>query len=270
MELLLLILKVILFVLLTVLGIVLLLLMMVLFIPIRYQLEGEIQENHKMELKGSLRYFFSIIKVLFTYQDNAFNVSFFVLGFQKKKKQSEEEISVEDEDEAEIGQETTKIEYSMEPSASSTQTKNVKESLEEATLKTDKIDNRKKQISKDRFVYWKQQLTNEHNKSVLNKLLEELRYLLRHFKFRKIKTNLVFAAGDPALTGQIFGILCMIPILYQYEFRIVPDFESDNPYLKGTFWIAGRIRLVHVLITVLRLLFDEEVRIRIKNMKAAI
>ena len=47
------------------------------------------------------------------------------------------------------------------------------------------------------------------------------------------------------------------------------SFESDNPYLKRTFWIAGRIRLVHVLATILRLLFDEEVRERIKNMKSA-
>ncbi len=268
MELLLFILKVILIVLLAALGIILLLLVMVLFLPIRYQLAGEIQENHELELKGSLRYCFSIIKILFTYQDEAFDVSFFVLGFQKKKKQLEEEITVEEEDRADIERETTNTEYKKEPS--SAQTKNTKESLEEKPLKTEKIKKQKKRISKDRFAYWKQQLTDEHNKSVLNKLIAELRYLLRHFKFRKIKTNLLFSAGDPALTGQIFGILCMIPVLYQYEFQLVPDFESDTPYIKGTFLIAGRIRLVHVLITVLRLLFDEEVRIRIKNMKAAI
>lgn len=115
--------------------------------------------------------------------------------------------------------------------------------------------------SRFNFAFIKQQLTDEHNRSVVKKLFLELGYLLKHFKFRKIQTDLIFSAGDPALTGQVLGILCMFPVLYRYEFCLVPDFEAEAMYIKGSFLAAGKIRLIHVLITALRLILDKEVRL---------
>ena len=120
--------------------------------------------------------------------------------------------------------------------------------------------------SKFDFAFIKQQLTDEHNHSVVKKLFKELGYLLKHFKFRKIKTDLVFSAGDPALTGQILGVLCMLPVLYQYEFRLVPDFETEEMYIKGSFLAAGKIRLIHGLMSVLRSVLDKEIRMVAGNM----
>lgn len=42
-----------------------------------------------------------------------------------------------------------------------------------------------------------------------------------------------FALADPALTGQVLGILCMMPFLYQYDFHIFPDFESEFILYQG-------------------------------------
>ncbi len=127
--------------------------------------------------------------------------------------------------------------------------------------KRQKKEKEEKKESKFDFAFIKQQLTDEHNRSVVKKIFSELGYLLKHFKFRKIQTDLVFSAGDPAATGQILGILCMLPVLYRYEFNIVPDFETEEMYIKGSFLAAGKIRLIHVLITALRLILDKEVRL---------
>ena len=89
---------------------------------------------------------------------------------------------------------------------------------------------------------------------------------MRHFKFRKIVADLIFATGDPATTGQTLGILAMIPTLYKYHFKIIPDFEADEGYLKGTFLVAGKVRLIHILVTILRLIFDKKVRIVVKRL----
>lgn len=124
---------------------------------------------------------------------------------------------------------------------------------------------KEKKESRFDFAFIKQQLTDEHNHSAVKKIFSEFGYLLKHFKFRKIQTDLTFSAGDPALTGQSLGVLCMFPFLYRYEFHIIPDFEAETAYIKGSFLAAGQIRLVHILIITLRLILNKDVRLAAKN-----
>ena len=46
-----------------------------------------------------------------------------------------------------------------------------------------------------------------------------------------------------------------------HAYRGIPDFESEDIYLKGTFSIKGKVRLIHVLLVALRVFFDKEVRL---------
>lgn len=109
-------------------------------------------------------------------------------------------------------------------------------------------------------------LIDENNKIVVAGIFGELKYLLEHFKFRKIDTQLRFSLGDPATTGQVLGGLCMMPFLYRYQFHLYPDFEADEPYLRGTFDISGRVRGVHGLVSFIRLIWKKEVRTLIKKL----
>ena len=71
-------------------------------------------------------------------------------------------------------------------------------------------------------------LTDKRHREALPLIFTELKYLLTHFKFRRIRTDLTFSMGDPALTGQVLGGLCMLPFLYRYQVQVYPDFEADN------------------------------------------
>ena len=64
---------------------------------------------------------------------------------------------------------------------------------------------------KEFVVKVKEIVTDTKNQYAVRRLWEELLYLLKHFGFRKIHTELTFALADPALTGQVLGILCMMP-----------------------------------------------------------
>lgn len=92
----------------------------------------------------------------------------------------------------------------------------------------------------------------------------ELKYLLTHFKFRRIRTDLTFSMGDPALTGQVLGGLCVLPFLYRYQVQVYPDFEAENTYVTGTFDIKGRARGLHIAVSAVRLLGKKEFRIWLK------
>lgn len=111
----------------------------------------------------------------------------------------------------------------------------------------------------------KNMITDETNKRAVLYVLAELKYLLMHFRFRKIDTDLRFSLGDPAVTGQALGVMSMLPFLYRYAFRIYPDFEAEEAYVKGTFEIKGRIRMIHVAVSTVRLLKKREVRILVKQ-----
>lgn len=111
---------------------------------------------------------------------------------------------------------------------------------------------------------------DELNQYAVKKIWAQCLYLLGHFRFRKMYTDLVFSLSDPAWTGQALGIFSMIPLFYQYEVHLYPDFESDKLYVQGDFEIKGRIRLIHLVVVTLRLLFDQKVRIFGKRMIAMV
>ena len=108
-------------------------------------------------------------------------------------------------------------------------------------------------------------LTDEQNRNSVSAIWKELKYLLKHSRFRKIDTELNFALWEPSATGQALGILAMFPAIYQYDIGIYPDFEADKTYVKGTFLVKGHIRLVHVLISGIRLLKERDIRNFIKK-----
>ena len=107
-------------------------------------------------------------------------------------------------------------------------------------------------------------LTDERHREVLPLIFTVLKYLLTHFKFRRIRTDLTFSMGDPALTGQVLGGLCVLPFLYRYQVQVYPDFEAENTYVTGTFDIKGRARGLHIAVSAVRLLGKKEFRIWLK------
>ena len=307
MELLLLILKIILIAFLTIFGVLLFLLGLILLVPIRYEVSGDVGDEWEIKLQGKVTYLMSIVKVLFSYEKEQFDVSFFLFGF--KKKQLQEDDSSQAEEKTENGPESEcldkeengeseevansdavldaeifpKEEHTVRKSDSDTETdmQSVFSDAQEKTESGSKIqehsrtEKRKKRIKKESkkaseqkkidFSFWKNELADEHNKSVVRKIFAELGYLVRHFKFRKIDTNIVFSTGDPATTGQVLGVLCVLPLFYQYRFGIEPDFEAESFYIKGTFCVIGKVRLIHILIMALRLILDKEVRLVVKK-----
>ncbi len=119
---------------------------------------------------------------------------------------------------------------------------------------------------KEFVVKVKEIVTDTKNQYAVRRLWEELLYLLKHFGFRKIHTELTFALADPALTGQVLGVLCMMPFLYQYDFHIFPDFESESFYIRGSYDVKGRSQLIFLLVTAIRLLADKDIRSFLKKL----
>lgn len=103
-------------------------------------------------------------------------------------------------------------------------------------------------------------LNDEKNHAAVKHLKDEVVYLIKIFLPKKSKIDVVFSTGSPDTTGQLFGILACFPAMYQQDWKLLPDFEADEPYVKGTFWAKGRLAAYQFVGIVLRILFDKNCR----------
>lgn len=263
-------------ILLVLLGIVLTLLVLLLFVPVRYQIKGSVLEDKTVRVK--LHWLLHLLVFSLSYEEKKLTTEFRILGFRlfprEKKKSALDDTDFDDIEEAEderVTQEPvqeipqlTATEYSGEPQTDSSEThrrqkRQPKRKIAAFIDKWKRFWEKIKQIPDKVSAIWSV-ISDEGNHKVVSLVWEQIRYLLRHSRFRKLKTDLTFSAGDPATTGQILGVFCMFPMLYQYEVSVVPDFESEQWYLRGTFEIKGHARLVHVLRSGTLLWKEKEVR----------
>ncbi len=285
------ILKIIGIILLCLLGLLFVLLTVVLFVPVRYRIQGEIKEKEtQIHIRAS--WLCHAISFLGDYVDGTFDYILKIFGVRKEFGGSEEETSsgVEEQDDETVETEistkeiSTKAEEIPQETAEGVaeageagkpwkSTERISGKKSRKRFFCSKISSKLKKIRETVKKIWdfivhlpqkfdkiKEVVTDAGNKNALSLTWRELRYLLRHFKFRKVHTDLEFSAGDPALTGQIFGGIAVIPAFYRYDMHIYPDFASDTFYVRGTFDIKGRIRLIHLLCSVIRLLKEKDVR----------
>ncbi|MBQ8518566.1 MAG: hypothetical protein IJ455_03025 [Agathobacter sp.] len=103
-------------------------------------------------------------------------------------------------------------------------------------------------------------LTDEKNKEAIVHLKDEILYFLKVLLPKKSKVDAVFSTGSPDTTGQLFGVLACFPAMYHKDWKLIPDFESDDMYFKGTFWGKGRIYGYEIVGIILRIIFDKNCR----------
>lgn len=125
------------------------------------------------------------------------------------------------------------------------------------------IKKEKNSSGKDLRAIWdrvRTELTDEGNHRAIRHVFSEIRYLLSHFGPRRVRADVSFSLGDPANTGYATAFLSACPFSYGRDTRILPDFEIQELYLRGWLDVRGHVRMIHVLVTGIRLLFDKDIR----------
>lgn len=101
---------------------------------------------------------------------------------------------------------------------------------------------------------------DEKNKDAVTHLKKEVMYLVKVMLPKKSKMDAVFSIGSPDLTGQVFGILACFLVLYHKEWKLIPDFESEDIYFKGSIFGKGKVYGYQLLGVILRIVFDKNCR----------
>lgn len=282
--------------LLKILGILLLcliiVLLIILFHPIFYKISGKIEE--KAVIQGKVRWLFKIIGIDFFV--NGTNYSYSVKMFGRQIVSDEKTESDDENEQDEIDKKIDKpVESDKQTVAKSAEdVKPVQENKNaEKTIQVKKIEknvsaDEEKESVKDKFYTFKSKLNHlkekiasilellskikteikdEKNRQALVHVWQEVIYILRKLKPRYVKAELDYGTEDPALTGQITGVLSMLPLVYKYDAHIYPDFLADKIYIQGDFFIKGHVYPWHIVLVVIRLFKDRNLRRMIYRMK---
>lgn len=298
MTILLTILKVIGIILLVLLAVILALLLLVLFFPVTYGVRGELEEE--IRIRGKVSWLFSLIALRFEVINKEAHVQISILGIFKKnifpaeehpkpKKKSRKKDEQEEPSEVTTAS-IQAAEIPVEPDLQQETSEQQKES-EQQEQRQSKRRKKKDGKSLKKYLPWniirtwirkikafffslkknfsniKKNLSDETNKKAAGKLFKELKSILRHVGPRRGRADLSYSTGDPATTGQLTGILSMMPLMYKKGIRVRPDFTAEHFYVRGAFRINGHIQLFRFLGTAIRLYRDKDVKALIRKFK---
>ena len=104
------------------------------------------------------------------------------------------------------------------------------------------------------------QVTDEGNRRAGLHAWTELCYLLGHYKPNRLKADIAFSFGDPALTGEALGALSLTPFVYRYPCHITPDFSAETFYIRGNVHMRGKVAVWRFALSAWRLYRDKELR----------
>ena len=121
------------------------------------------------------------------------------------------------------------------------------------------------QKAKRHLERWIRLLTSDLVKGLFRRYKGYLFYLFRHIRPRRVSGSLRFGLGDPALTGQLTGILYLLLPAGCSGLELLPDFGASR--LEGQVECKGHIRLCHVAYLGWKVFRDKELRRLIQKVK---
>jgi hypothetical protein len=274
------ILKVIGIILLVVLALILTALFCVLFVPVKYRAVGSF-DNTDIRAKAHASWLFHLFALHIEYADET--DGYIRLAFVKRKLFDDADSDYENDEKAaeasddDVMDEAAKTETEDkvsentgdEPKISADENQHIKQQTKLTHQKTYKKPHKKshKKQFKDKSekikncIYkLKREYSDERNKAAFSHLKKELFIILKRICPRRLKLTMVYSTGSPDTTGISLGILACFPVGYKNKWQITPDFESENPYAKGSFDIKGHVIVISILAATLRILFDKNCR----------
>lgn len=295
MSIVLLILKIIGIFLLVVLGMGLFVFLSLTFVPVRYQVFGRIEEE--IEISVGVSWFLHLISFRIKYSPKdqeqtlrIFGIPLRLFGKEEDKKKSKKRKKRKNKKQKRTEKQSQEPPVLKEPEktleeerglpsepAAFPEPKEQKESGPSFFEKIRKIPrmirNKWETLTETIKGFWeklgrlkgqagriREELGREENRQAVKALLREAKRLFGHMLPRKLQGELSFGTTDPAITGQILGVISTIPFLYRYQIQVTPDFSSESYYIRGTFRLKGHARGIHAVITCFSLFRDKNIR----------
>ncbi len=266
------ILKIIGIIVLVVLGLVLLVLLLVFFAPFKYKSSGYKQEED-LKVQALITYLNPLVRILINYPEE-YIVRVKVLGFTVYTVKSTKE-----ETKSQVLDVNTSKEHSEEQtdiSDADTSKDHVEETLADSTADIssgEKIqtDSSKKPSKKQKHTFDKIRAYASllaENKDLLLDVLKTVINALKTILPGKCYINFTFGTGQADTTGYIYAVYCALLDFLPAKTEIILEPVWVEKWSSGEYFIKGKIRLIHFLIAIIKIITDSNVRKLYKEIRS--
>lgn len=122
--------------------------------------------------------------------------------------------------------------------------------------------------SKQKLTEIKEILLEENSRMVYGFLKVRLLRIVQHIRPKKFQLYLHYGFEDPALTGEVTGVMAMFLGWYENAISLEPDFQQS--VLEGSLKFRGRVRIAVLLWEGIRVVFHKSFRVMIKKLMGKI
>ncbi|MBE5868042.1 MAG: DUF2953 domain-containing protein [Lachnospiraceae bacterium] len=245
-------------ILLCLLGLVLIVTSVIMFVPVRYQFSGRMEEN--LECRAKATWLAHLLSISYVYPEPGQIIIKF-LGIKVRR------ISFGNEEPKEQA-ETKPQSVSKDPKPCMESKPDVK-TKEKTKRKTDSLSKIEKKctISNvcDKIKYYWEVLRDQDNRRLFIRCRKRIVKVLRHVFPRTLHGELLIGTGQPDTTGYVLAVYGMLFPILGNHINITPDFE--NKVFQGNWSVKGRIRAVVFFKNVLGVVFDRQLRAFIRQLK---
>lgn len=119
----------------------------------------------------------------------------------------------------------------------------------------------------DNIEYYQEALAGEPFRQSWQLCKEEISSVMKALKPDKFEADLIIGMEDPAALGEILAAWGMMYPLVGRHIRIVGDFECGRTRVEGSIYIQGKLRAFTFLKTALRIYFNKDIKVFIKQLK---
>ena len=293
-EIILLILKILLFTVLGILAFVFLILLLVMLVPIRYKIEGSMHEE-KPDGFFEVSWLLKMVRARLLVREKKpvldLRILYFLHPGKNKKEETEEkeEVSAADsnseespseaaaedgeqaeepppepgrpEEEGPAPDDTGEEMEAEEPGSIPERIRKIAEKLKNTV--SEKIE-KTRELLRD-LEDKKDFLTRDRVKAAIAHVLRMVMKMLKHLMPKSAKGDVLFGLESPADTGTVIGILSATMPVHKNSIRITPDF--DRKVIEGEARISGRIFIGYLVVTAVRIILNRNVLYTLKNFK---
>ena len=106
-------------------------------------------------------------------------------------------------------------------------------------------------------------IQDENHKKAFQKVLKELRRMLKKIKPKKLQGNVEFGFEDPYITGRVLAFASIFFPFYGECISIKPNFEEN--VLDGDLYLKGKIKISYFVTMGIRIILSKNVRNTIQD-----
>ncbi|MDO4452871.1 MAG: DUF2953 domain-containing protein [Eubacteriales bacterium] len=118
---------------------------------------------------------------------------------------------------------------------------------------------------KETIDYYYTLFQEENTKQAIRFCKMQLIWIMKKLAPKKIKGDIRFGTGDPAITGELMGLVSVFLPVYSYNLELTPDFE--NTVFEGEIEMTGSVQGWHFLALAWRFFRNKDIKYVLKKLK---